>query len=49
MTETTAIGDTFDAELAELLTELSDVQRELLTVLAEKRSCLASSQYLGSF
>jgi flagellar biosynthesis/type III secretory pathway chaperone len=37
--------DTWEADIAELLTELSSVQGELLGVLTEKRSILASGDH----
>ncbi len=43
MSNSLTVSDTFDFDLAGLLTDLSDVQRELLTVLGEKRSFLAAA------
>jgi hypothetical protein len=39
--------DAFDTQLGSLLTELSDVQRELLTVIGEKRSLLMTADVPG--
>jgi hypothetical protein len=47
MNDSPTVTKSFDSELAGLLTELSDVQRELLTVLAEKRSFLATANVVG--
>jgi hypothetical protein len=43
MADTTIANDRFDTELAELLTELSDAQQELLSLLGEKRVALMSA------
>ena len=47
MNETSESFDEFDSQLATLLTELSDVQQELLSVIGEKRSLLMTADIAG--
>jgi hypothetical protein len=47
MINSLSVEDAFDAQLGALLTELSDVQRELLAVIGEKRSLLMTAKPLG--
>lgn len=47
MTNQTAAATDFDSQLATLLTELSDVQHELLAVIGEKRSHLMTANLAG--
>jgi hypothetical protein len=46
MPTTLPVAETFDSQLGTLLTELSDVQRELLAVIAEKRAILIKAKPL---
>jgi flagellar biosynthesis/type III secretory pathway chaperone len=39
--------DSFDSELASLLTDLSEVQRELLELIGEKRTLLVAADFAG--
>jgi hypothetical protein len=47
MTNPTTLPDSFDSQLAALLTELSDVQRELLALIGKKRSLLMAADVAG--
>ena len=47
MPESTAGTDDFDSQLATLLTELTDVQQELLSVINEKRTKLMTADLAG--